>query len=242
MATSVAPRGCVLLLVAGLALVAACGGDGGSNSGNPGAPSPGGSSSGACRTYPTAATVTTTAPGLTINSTLTGNFNTSNNTSTITTVSANGAPCTSSVNTYRSKDDFVDEVRVTPGVLMQTATTTTNSGGCGSGTSAVSYNYDGQRRLTSFTTTTLGVSGTTTYTAWDGSGRPTQGIFPGGTLQNVYDDAARTMTQTQTSGGAVSTTLTTVDANGNQVSVVARSGPVTTTTTFANTGTAQVCK
>jgi hypothetical protein len=183
------------------------------------------------------------ALGQTINARLTGAFSTSNNTLTITTMSANGNPCTTSVSTYRSRDDFVDEVRVIPGVLMQTTTTTTNSGGCGSGTSTVNYTYDSQRRLTSFTTSALGVSGTTTYTAWDSSGRPTAGSFPGTTISNVYDDAARTMTQTQTpSSGGSSTTVTTVDANGNQVSVVVRSGPVTTTTTFANTATAQVCK
>lgn len=229
-----------MLVVAGLAAAAACGNS--SNSGGPGGPSGSSSGSGTCRTYATAANVTTTALGQTFNANLTGAFNTSNNTSTITTMSANGTPCTTSVSTYRSRADFVDEVRVIPGVLMQTSTTTTNSGGCGSGTSTVNYAYDGQRRLTSFTTSSLGVSGTTTYTAWDSSGRPTQGSFPGTTILNVYDDAARTMTQTQTTGGSTSTTVTTVDANGNQVSVVARSGPVTTTTTFTNTATAQVCK
>jgi hypothetical protein len=108
--------------------------------------------------------------------------------------------------------------------------------------STVNYAYDSQRRLTSFTTSTLGISNTTTYTAWDSSGRPTVGSFPGTTIQNVYDDNARTMTQTQLTGGSMSTTTTTFDANGNQVSVVVRSGPVTTTTTFTNTATAQVCK
>lgn len=232
-----------VVVIAGLAIAAACGGSS-SNGGNPGGPSGGGSSSGSgtCRTYPTAANVTTTALGQTIEARLTGAFNTSGNTSTITTMLANGTPCTTSVNTYRSKDDFVDEVRVIPGVLMQASTTTTNSGGCGSATSTVNYTYDSQRRLTSFTTSSLGVSGTTTYTAWDASGRPTVESFPGTTILNVYDDGARTMTQTQTSGGSTSTTVTTVDANGNQVSVVVRSGPVTTTTTFTNTATAQVCK
>jgi hypothetical protein len=231
-------RGSQVLVVTGLAMTLACSGDSSSN-GNPAGP---GSGSGICRTYATAADVTTTALGQTFNARLTAAFNTSNNTSTITTMSATGAPCTTSVSSYRSKDDFVDEVRVIPGVLMQTSTTTTNSGGCGSATSTVNYSYDSQRRLTSFTTSVFGVSNTTTYTAWDSSGRPTAGSFPGTTIQNVYDDAARTLTQTQTTGGSSSRTVTTVDANGNQLSVVATSGSVTSTTTFTNTATAQVCK
>jgi hypothetical protein len=226
-----------LLAIAGLVMATACSGDSASG-GNPSGPATGG----ACRIYATDANVATTALGQTLNARLTAAFNTSNNTATITTLSANGAACTTSVNTYRSKDDFVDEVRVVPGLTLQTSTTTTNSGGCGSLTSTVNYTYDAQRRLTSFTTTTLGVSGTTTYTAWDSAGRPTAGSFAGTAIQNMYDEAARTMTQTQTAGGGTSTTVTTFDANGNQVSVVAKSGQVTTTTTFSNTATAQLCK
>ena len=175
---------------------------------------------------------------------LTASFNTSNNTNTITTISASGATCTTSVDTYRSKDDFVDEVRVVPGLTLQMTRATTNSPGCGGVNSTVSYDYDSQRRLTSFSTTALGVTSATIYTAWDSSGRPTVGSFPGTTIQNVYNDAARTLTQTQTqtSGGSVSTTTMTYDANGNQVTSVVTSGNVTSTTTFTNTATAQVCK
>ena len=234
-------RGSLLVVIAVPAFAIACSNDS-SNSGNPTEPSAGGSGSGVCRTYPTAANVTTTALGQTFTASLTGAFDTSSNRLTITTMSAGGALCTTSVSAYQSKNDFVDEVRVIPGVQLPTSTTTTNSGGCGSGTSTVNYTYDSQRRLTSFTTTAFGVSGTTTYTAWDSSGRPTAGSFPGTTIQNVYDDAARTWTQTQTTGGSTSTTFMTFDANGSQVSVVVTSGPVTTTTTFTNTATAQVCK
>jgi YD repeat-containing protein len=151
---------------------------------------------------------------------------------------ANGAPCTTSVNTYRSTADFVDEVRVVPGLLMQTATTTTNTGACGSGTTSVAYTYDAQRRLTAFSS---GAS-TTTYTAWDTSGRPTTGSFPGTTITNVYNDTARTWTQTQVTGASTSTTTTTFDANGAQLTIVNVTGSTQSTTTFTNTATAQVCK
>lgn len=196
-----------------------------------------------CRTYPTAANVTTVSGGTTMNALLAASFNSGTNTSTITTMFANGAPCTTSVFTYTSRNDFVDEVRTVPGISLQTATTTTNSGACGSGTSTVSYTYDAQRRLTSFTTNALGVSGTTTYTAWDSSGRPTTGSFPGTTIANVYNDTARALVQTQTTaGGSVSTGTVAFDANGAQLTSVVVSGANTTTTTYTNTATAQVCK
>ncbi len=201
-----------------------------------------GTGTGTCRTYPTAANVTVTQGNAANNARLTASFNTSNNTNTITTISAAGVTCTTSVDTYQSRDDFVDEVRVVPGVTLQTARATTNSPGCGGVSSTVSYAYDAQRRLTSFSTTALGVTSATTYTAWDSSGRPTVGSFPGTTIQNVYNDTARTLTQAQTSGGGVSTTTITFDANGNQLTSVVTSGNVTSTTTFTNTATAQVCK
>ena len=229
------------LVIAGVAIGTAC------TSGNPGGPSDmgsggSGSGSGTCRTYPTATNVAVTQFNTTMTARLTASFNTSNNTNTITTISATGATCTTSVDTYRSKDDFVDEVRVVPGLTLVMARATTNSPSCGGVNSTVSYAYDSQRRLTSFSTTALGVTGATTYTAWDSSGRPTVGGFPGTTIQNVYNDAARTLTQTQTGGGSVSTSTITYDANGNQVTSVVTSGNVTSTTTFTNTATAQVCK
>jgi YD repeat-containing protein len=200
-------------------------------------PSPIGGSN-TCRTYPTAASVTTTTSGFTQNALLTGAFNASTNQSTVTTQFASGAPCTTTVNSYRSTADFVDEVRVIPPVSLQTSTSTTNAGACGSGTSNVSYAYDGQRRLTSFTSG----GSTTTYTAWDSSGRPTAGSFPGTSIANVYNDSARTLTQTQTSGSATSVTTTTYDANGTNVMIVNTSGSVVSTTTITVTSTAQVCK
>lgn len=176
--------------------------------------------------------------GITQNALLTGAFNSSTNQSTVVTLFATGAPCTTSVNSYLSTADFVDEVRVIPPVTLQTATSTTNAGACGSGTSNVTYSYDSSRRLTAFTS----AGGTTSYTAWDSSGRPTTGSFPGTSISNVYNDAARTLTQTQTAGGAISVSTITYDANGTNILVVNTSGAIVSTTTFTVTSTAQACK
>ena len=167
---------------------------------------------------------------------LTGSFNSSANIATVTV----GA-CTTAVSTYRSTADFVDEVRVIPGLTMQTSTTTTFGGDCDSGTSTVNHVYDSQRRLVS--STTGGV--VTTYTAWVSVGRPTAGSFPGTTIANTYNDSTRTWVKAQTggvTGKGTWTTTVTYDANGAQTSVVTISGAVTETTTFNTTTTAQVCK
>ena len=83
-------------------------------------------------------TVTTTLPsGASQNASLTGAFDTSTNRSTVTTLGPNGALCTTSVNTYRSTADFVDEVRVIPGVSLQTSAMTTNGPACGGVASTV---------------------------------------------------------------------------------------------------------
>jgi YD repeat-containing protein len=224
-----------------VALSAGCGGSSSNNNGGSAGNPVGPSTQTVCRTYPTTATVTTTIGATTQVFALTGTFNTSARTSTVTTTSQTGALCTTSVNTYSSVADFVDEVRVIPGVSLQTTTTTTNGPACGTGTQTVTYTYDAQRRLTSFASSAGGSA--TTYTAWDGSGRPTAGGFPGTTISNVYDDTARTLAQSQTpTSGGVSTTTVTYDANGNQIQSVNKSGNVTVTTTYANTATAQVCK
>jgi hypothetical protein len=231
-----------------------CGGSAekGSPAGPSGTGGPSGSSSSSgsgtaaaiCRTYPTSATVVTTLQnGATQNGSLSGAFDSSANRATVTTLGPNGGVCTTSVSTYRSTGDFVDEVKVIPGMSQQTSTMTTNGPACGGVTSTVNYTYDGSGRLTSTTSTALGVSSSTTYTAWDSSGRPTAGSFPGTTIANSYNDATRTWVQTLTpTRGGSSTTTMTYDADGNQVTVLNVSGNSRTTTTFNNTATARVCK
>ena len=208
-----------------------------SGSSSPTAPGSGTGTSSVCRTYPTAANVTITTLGITQNAVLTGAFNTSTNQGTITVQFTNGSPCSTAVHGYRSTADFVDEVRVIPPAPLEISTTT-SSGSCGSGTGTVTLTYDSTRRLTQVTAPT----GTTTYTAWDTSGRATTGSFPGGSITNVYNDAARTVTQTQTSGGVTTVSAMTYDANGGQTMIVNTTSSVVATTTFNNTSTATVCK
>jgi YD repeat-containing protein len=210
-----------------------------SGSSSPTAPGTGGGTSSRCRTYPTVASVTTTAAGITQNANLTGAFNASTNQATITISFVGGGLCSTAVHSYRSVADFVDEVRVIPPVPLVLSTTTTNSGSCGSGVGTSTNTYDAQRRLTQTST----VGGTITYTAWDTSNRPTTGTMStGGTISNVYNDPARTITQTQVSGGVTTVTTMSFDANGAQTMIVVTvGGAVVTTTTFNNTATAQVC-
>ena len=237
--------------IGAIALATACiscggKGGGGGNSGGaggiPGGPTPVPQAN-SCRTYPTAATVHTTnsANSMVVDARESGSFDPSSKTSTVQTMFANGAPCSTHITRYDSVADFVDEVRVIPGVFLSTGATNTNSGACGSFTATVTYTYDGQRRLVQEANS---VGGSTTYTAWDGSGRPTSGTMSSGTaITNAYDNGARTLTQTQTrSNGTRSVSTMTFDANGAQTQVVVVDGGNTSTTTFTNTATASVCK
>jgi YD repeat-containing protein len=123
-------------------------------------------------------------------------------------------------------------------VSLLQSVTTANAGSCGTGTSTSTFNYDSQRRLVSV------VSGgqPTTYTAWDSAGRPTSGSFGNTTIVNTYNDATRTWVQLQATGASTSTTTTTFDANGIQLSVVNVTGPNQSTTTYTNLVTNQVCR
>ena len=228
-----------LTVALALALAGTACGSSSSSSSNPSNPTAPGGTSGACRTYPTTANVTTTALGVTQTAMLTGSFNASTNQATITISFTGGALCSTAVHTWRSTADFVDETRVIPPRPLVLTTVTTNSGACGSGTGTSTNTYDSQRRLA---TQTSSAGGTTTYTAWDSSNRPTAGTMSnGGTIANVYNDAARTVTQTQVSGGTTSVSTQTFDANGAQTQIVVTTSGVTSTTTFTNTATATVC-
>ena len=134
--------------------------------------------------------------------------------------------------------DFVDEVRVIPPVSRAIDAVNTNSGSCGTGTFTTTYAYDSQRRVVQITN---GTSAATTYTAWDESGRPTAGTTGGNGLSLVYNDAARTVTTTQ-SGSQPSVSTLSFDANGAQTQIVLVQSGITTTTSFTNTATATVCK
>lgn len=240
-------QGCARQIVS-IALAAigiSCGGGGGNGGGNaggnPGGPSPLPTPQ-VCRTYPTSANVhtETTASKITFDALVSGTFDSGSKKSTVTTMFANGAPCSTNITSYDSVADFIDEVHVVPPIFRSTSNTNTNSGGCGRVTSTNTYNYDGQRRLVSMTND---VGGATTYTAWDSAGRPTKGTSNGSLSMSIaYDDGGRTMTTTQTGPNGKSVSTLTFDANGAQLKNVVTSGNVTTTTTFTNSATASVCR
>jgi YD repeat-containing protein len=227
-------------------VTAGCGGGGsGSGGGTPTSPTNGGGSSSgpACRTYFTNENITTRTSGTNIvfNAIQSANFDTSTKKATTQVKFTNGSVCGTGVASYNSVADFVDEVRVIPPVFLAVGTTSAGGGSCGGGAAAagsLTYHYDGSRRLTGWTA----VPGdTTTFTAWDSSGRPTTGTTSsGGTLSLVYDDGARTSTATSNPGNTISTL--TFDANGNMIKQVLVTGGATVTTTFDITSTATVCK
>jgi len=230
-----------------LAVSISCGGSGssGSSSSSPTSPTPPGTppSGPACRIYPTNRMVHTATSGssVTFDALESATFSTATKQATILTNFANGAPCSTTLTNYNSVADFVDEVRVNPGLVLSTGNSTTNSNGCGSGTASGTNTFDGQRRLVQVSNSAGGV---TTYTAWDSAGRPTAGRSNGGlTIANTYDDAAHTWTATQTQpNGTTSVATNSFDANGNETRLVLVQGNTTTTTTFTITSTATVCK
>jgi YD repeat-containing protein len=104
------------------------------------------------------------------------------------------------------------------------------------------FSYDSQRRLTSILFTYAGAPSTTsTYTAWDASGRPTALTIAGKPFEYGYDDVQRVLTITNTSAGSRQTH--TYDANGNLVREVDEApGGGATMTTVTVTRTATVCR
>lgn len=226
-------------ICAAMAMTMACSG-GSSDTTSPSPISSGGgtSGSGTCRTFTTAADVTTVSGGVTTNAKVTGAFNSSTNQSTSNTLFANGNACSTTIGSYRSTADFVDEVRVVPGVFLLTSSTTTNAVACGTGSGTTTYTYDAQRRLTQ----TANSGGTTTWTQWDNSGRPTLGSSPGATYVISYDDSARASTTTTTTSNGTSVGILTYDANGNQLRNEVRGSSGTSVTTYSINSTDKVCK
>jgi YD repeat-containing protein len=213
----------LLLVVACVGSEIACGTSSGSGPTTP--------SGGTCRTFATSATeVSTAVSGLMV----TGAFNSSTKQFTATVIYPNGKVCTTAVFSYLSIADFVDEVKVIPGLTLASTSTTTGGPACGSGSSTITNVYDSQRRLMQV----IQGASTTTYTAWDSKGRPTMGSAPFGSISNVYDDTARTVTTTQ---GASVTTLT-YDTNGILLVEVTKTGSIVGTTTWTIASTDKVCK
>jgi len=199
----------------------------------------------ACRTGVATYRIVTTSPAVTstVNGTCTMNAAQTEGTCTNVYTDTIGGSFTSvSVTRHATKADVVDEVSAVPPRILALGTTTTiNPGGTvPASVSAGTIIYDGQRRpmTLSSVSSPSGQTSTTTYTAWDGAGRPTAGatVSAGGStpVNYAYNDATRT--QSTTNSGITCTQ--TYDANGNPL-VGTCAGAVATFTTLT---TQQVCK
>lgn len=254
-----------------MVLLAGCGG------GNPMAPTqPSGPN---CRTFATQETFTFTSttsgiPGVpavpptqaTGTSTCTFERPTATLLCETTTTIGSCTSTSSSATAYLSVDDFVDEATPLGRFLANRVST---SGGNSSVPGpdgrcisvplpaiTITYTYDAQRRPTASSDST---GGGTTYTAWDGSGRPTRGTSNSTVCRSQpfsisYDDVARTIVRVAEPGGMgtcpLFTSMSTYDAMGlSSRSSVTGTIPspfgditITTVGTTVVLATAQVCK
>lgn len=164
------------LLLAALCLDAGCSGD----KANPVSPGTGtgGSSTSSCRTYASATTGVSASGSYTLNTSTTCSYNTATNRldCTYRTSDSNGASSVSTgVVIYASPSDFVAEVQVVPPLRRSLGVTTSETGSAPD--VALVSTYDGRNRLTRDVLTSAGGTVTTTYSTWDGSGRPTAGAM-----------------------------------------------------------------
>lgn len=230
-------------LVLASAAAMACGGS--NNPTGPSTPTPPGGSTQSCRNSASSVTSVAVAGSFRATSTSSCAFNTSTRIGSCTILfsDSNGMTSTSTgVITFASLADFVDEVAVVPPLTKSLQSTGTGP----SGTGTVVHTYDAQGRLTRILSTSAsGQVTTTTHSAWDAAGRPTNArdVGPGfdNTRQISYDDAARTRTIRVV--GLDLVTTETFDANGNPVSNATIAGGMTTTvTTFTTNSIQRVCK
>jgi hypothetical protein len=189
-----------------------------------------------CRTYPTSAVEQTVAPGFSATRSSSGSYNAAARQTTYTVNYADSQNVRFTytlTTTYRSTQEFVDEVEVIPPLTLSTG-----SSASGGTTFVVTNNYDSQRRLTGSTHASAGSTVITTYTSWDAAGRPTAGASSAnGPIAIAYNDSTRTAVTTLTIG----TQTATFDTNGNPTFVVQNYANGTTTMTTTVQATAQVC-
>jgi YD repeat-containing protein len=204
---------------------------------------PGGGGSNSCRNYETAFSTSTTGPNGATTATSTGTctISTASLQVTCTTRTTSGGATTTatSIWTYGSTADIVDEVAVVPPRRLALSLVVTSSA---APVTTTTFFYDAADRLTR----EASLSTTTSYTEWDDRGRPTVGTTVGAvgrTLAISYNDAGRITTTAISSGGQLVTTCRDVfDANGNQISSTCTDGGGATTTTRTISSTQRICK
>lgn len=200
----------------------------------------------ACRTLAATSTaVQTFADGQVVTTSMTCSFNASNNEATCEgpfTDSLGGPGTIHQTSRFVSRGDLVDEAATNPPLTRSLGTTTVTTSGGLAVTLTATHGYDAQRRLVSTVLdNSLLPQSSFSYTAWDGSGRPTAGtltsfagVFP---LSISYDNANRTVTRNT----GLNICTVTHDQNGNIVreSCTGTTPSVTEVTIHTTT---QVCR
>lgn len=200
-----------------------------------------------CRTYASAYETQTTADPMTFNSVIKGTCEF--NAATLKTTCVNnysdsiGTVTTStSVTTFKSAADAIDEVGALPPRRRSLMTETTTTSKTAKAAHTLTNTYDAQNRLVKETAP----NATVTYTAWDSSGRPTAATQVTGsvtsTLAYTYDNATRTQTIVTTSSIANGKCTSVFDANGNNISNVCTTPGGTTTAKTVISATKQLCQ
>jgi hypothetical protein len=203
-----------------------------------------------CRNLATELTAQTTAPGGFVADMKTScSFNAPAKQSTCTVQYSDRrgtSMTTTTITTYNSVADVVDEIAVNPPLSYALTATVSQTSGRGTPGSGVSNTFGDNRRILKTVNSSVGGESTTTYSEWDQAGRPTRANDVGKGFNNTriisYDNGARTRT-TVVNGGPLRT-VETFDADGNQIETLATSGgmAVATKTTITVTASQRICK
>jgi hypothetical protein len=158
---------------------------------------------------------------------------------------SHGGPGTATqTSRFASRADLVDEASTNPPRNLSLGTTTAITTGGATFTITATHSYDSQRRLVATTISNPPPLGQTvmSFSAWDGSGRPTAGtisLSPGGTfpLSNSYNDANRSVTR----NSGLNVCTVTHDGNGIMIRETC-TGTTESTTVVTVGGTQSICK
>jgi hypothetical protein len=239
-----------LVLVLVCAAAAACKGGGGSPNSPSNSSTTTGSSTASCRTLAASQrSVQTFTDGVTVTTdtacSLSGTDATCNSTFTD---SRFGSGTMTQTSRFTSRSDIVDEAAANPPLARSLGTTTVTTVSGVPFTTTATNSYDAQRRLTSTVVVTQSppLSVTTSFSAWDASGRPTAGST---TIPNVgqfpvtitYDNANRSVTRDT----GLNVCTQTYDTNANIIREQCndRGGSTAPSTTTVNiVTTQQICK
>ena len=217
--------------------------------GSPGGPSnDNGGGAASCRTVASSThSVQTFITGQVVTTDMTCSFNTGSNDAICqgSFTDSDGGPGTvTQTSRFASRADLVDEASTNPPRNLSLGTTTAITVSDATFTITAAHSYDSQRRLVATTISNPPPLGQTvmTFSAWDGSGRPTAGtisLSPGGTfpLQYSYDAGNRSVTR----DSGLNVCTVTHDGNGNIIRESC-TGTTASTTIVTINSTQSICK